>query len=246
MNESLDDQRLSRISTQWTVLREAQLSEFTLAQTARAKLAQRYLPVAYRYLLAIVKAPDLAEELCQELAVKFLESGFQNATPDRGRFRNYLKTTIVNLVRNYYREQGKSPRQLLGDDANRISPEQDDEEEHVFRREWQSEVLDLTWAALKKHNQKYHRILRLRVEEPHLSSAEIANLYKQQFDESITAANVRKIQERAHTKFADLLVIEVANSLEDPSVESVREELVELDLLKYCKSAFERWVEKQE
>jgi len=46
--------------------------------------------------------------------------------------------------------------------------------------------------------------------------------------------------QRAHAKFAELLVDEVATSLGTPSREEVAEELRELDLLKYCRSAVER------
>ena len=53
--------------------------------------------------------------------------------------------------------------------------------------------------------------------------------------------NVRKTLERAHAKFADLLVQEVAATLDDPTTEQVRDELGDLDLLKYCHSALERW-----
>ena len=43
----------------------------------------------------------------------------------------------------------------------------------------------------------------------------------------------------------DLLVQEVAASLDEPNVDSLRSELQELDLLKYCRTVFENWAEKQ-
>src|SRR5262249_61027564 len=56
----------------------------------------------------------------------------------------------------------------------------------------------------------------------------------------VTAAGVRKALQRAHAKFADLLLDEVACSLEGPTPELLRAELRDLDLLRYCRSALER------
>ena len=54
------------------------------------------------------------------------------------------------------------------------------------------------------------------------------------------ADQVRKALQRSHAKFAELLVDEVATSLGAPSRDELAEELRELDLLKYCRSALER------
>ena len=48
---------------------------------------------------------------------------------------------------------------------------------------------------------------------------------------------MRKALQRAHADFADLLVSEVAHSLDEPTPADVEVELRELDLLRYCRSA---------
>jgi hypothetical protein len=45
---------------------------------------------------------------------------------------------------------------------------------------------------------------------------------------------------RSRVKFAELLLDEVATSLERPTHEELAAELRELDLLKYCRSALDR------
>ena len=45
---------------------------------------------------------------------------------------------------------------------------------------------------------------------------------------------------RAREKFADLLLDEVLNSLAEGSLPEVEEELIELDLLEYCRPALEK------
>jgi hypothetical protein len=56
----------------------------------------------------------------------------------------------------------------------------------------------------------------------------------------MTAENVRKALQRAHAKFAELLVDRVAESLTDPTPAELEDELRALDLLKYCRPALER------
>ena len=56
----------------------------------------------------------------------------------------------------------------------------------------------------------------------------------------VNAAAARKMLERAHAKFADLLVDEVACSLEAGSDVELERELADLDLLRYCRSAMQR------
>jgi hypothetical protein len=61
-----------------------------------------------------------------------------------------------------------------------------------------------------------------------------------QLGRPMTAENVRKAIQRAHGKFADLLLALVAESLDDATPATLEEELRALDLLKYCRSALDR------
>lgn len=238
-----DRDRLSRISTQWTMLLDAHRSRAPDVRPVRAELVQRYLGAVYRYLLAIVRDVDVADELCQQFAVKFLDGEFRRAAPERGRFRDYVKTVAINLARGHHRERQKQP-QALPDQVG--GEEAVDEQEASFVREWQKEVLEQTWQALKRERENYYHVLRLRVENPDLSSAELSQRYSSEHGKPMTSANVRKILERAHAKFAALMVAEVGASLAEPAPASVEAELKELDLLKYCRTAFDEWAGRQE
>ncbi len=55
-----------------------------------------------------------------------------------------------------------------------------------------------------------------------------------------TAASVRKTLQRAREKFAALLVEEVTRSIESNDPTHVEDELIALDLLRYCRVALER------
>lgn len=210
-------------------------------QPARSELLQRYCGAVYRYLLAVVEDQNLAEELSQQFLLKFLEGDFHKADPARGRFRDYVKSALVNLVRRHYRVKSDAPRPLPETlQVPGLPPEVDDTEDE-FTGAWRTAVMDQTWKTLHEQRPVYHNLLRLRVDEPSLKSRDLAEQYTAQFDKPMTPANVRKSLQRAHVKFADLLVAEVASSLENPTEAVLRAELKELDLLKYCRSAIDRW-----
>jgi hypothetical protein len=62
-----------------------------------------------------------------------------------------------------------------------------------------------------------------------------------QLGKPVSGAWVRKTLQRGHDKYADLLLDEVAHSLPAATPESLRQELQELDLFKYCGAALQRW-----
>src|SRR3954447_13452888 len=85
----------------WTHLARAQDHDADPDRSALAALVERYHPAAYSYLLACTGREDDAADLFQEFALKLLRGEFRRADPSRGRFRDYLKTTLANLVRQH-------------------------------------------------------------------------------------------------------------------------------------------------
>ena len=62
----------------------------------------------------------------------------------------------------------------------------------------------------------------------------------ERWEQTDRSTTVRKLLHRARKLFADLLVEEVARSLGTPDAEPLEQELMDLDLLEYCRSALER------
>src|SRR4051794_28269956 len=89
--------RLSRIDTPWTIVARAHDGPCDAAASAQRLLIERYRGAAYRYLRASVRDPDAAAELFQEFALRLLRGDFHRARRHRGRFRDYLKSVLVNL-----------------------------------------------------------------------------------------------------------------------------------------------------
>ncbi len=233
------DDRLSRISTQWTMIFQAHGGDADEPARAQHQLLLRYGGAVYRYLLGALRDPDAAGDLAQEFALRFVRGDFRRADPERGRFRDYVKTALTHLVHDYHRARQAWPRPLTASTPEPVTPPPTDPEQS-FLESWREELLDRTWKALAAVQPTYHAVLLLRVDEPDLPSPEMAQRLRGQFGQAFTADGVRKTLERAHKKFAELLVEEVACSLGSPSGVELESELRELDLLKYCRSALAR------
>ena len=126
----------------------------------------------HRYLLKALKDPDAAEELDQEFAVRFLRGDFRHGDPSRGRFRDYVKRAVQNLMKDYYRRRrrdgtvpivpGLSEPAALDDGLEQF--------ERQFLLSWRTDLLDRAWNGLdeleRETGQPHYTILRLRVDDP--------------------------------------------------------------------------------
>jgi RNA polymerase sigma-70 factor (ECF subfamily) len=238
------DQRLSHISTLWTLLGEAN-QQGTAAVAARQVLMRRYCGAVYRYLYSAVRDPNVAEDLTQEFALRFMQGRFRQADPTQGRFRNYVKTALFHLVNDYRKRVGREPRAVpLQSDEAVSAPDDLAAAEQAFRDSWRQELLARAWKALEQvqgeTGQPYHEVLRFRVDHPELSSGQMAEQLGVRLGRPLTAAGVRKTLERARDKFTDFLLEDVRLSLEGADLDQVEEELAELNLLKYCRDALRR------
>lgn len=230
--------RLDAIPTQWSLIQQAHAAGEQGAdwQTARQALTLRYAPALRRYLGALVADPHEADELAQDVLVKLLQGDFAGADPAKGRFRDFLKTALRNLVRKRWeKEQRRKP---IGFDFDRVGgpdflPEQD-----PWLAAWRKQLLDQAFLALERHDQEaggvgYAALLRLRAEQPSATSEELAARLSAQTKKLLRAEALRQQLRRARVKFAELLKAEVAAGLDAPSEERIADELAALGLSAY-------------
>ena len=247
MDEQTLHSRLSRISTNWTALAKAHRVADQEADAARLEFILRYQSAAYRYLLGAVRDLDTADDLFQEFALRFMRRDFQRATPEKGRFRDYLKTTLYHLVSDHFARRRKRGASLDDDvaEAEHRSWERADSDAQ-FASSWRAELLARAWSTLAGEQQAggppYYAVLKFRTEHPKTGSADMAKRLSDQLQRSppFTESGIRKTLQRARVRFADLLLDDVAFSLNDPSLEKLEEELIDLRLLEYCRSALQR------
>jgi hypothetical protein len=115
-----------------------------------------------------------------------------------------------------------------------------------FLQSWCEELLGRAWsilaAAEKEGGQPFYSVLKYRVDHPEATSSDMARDINQQLQLAApyTDTALRKVLQRARVRFADVLLEEVEQSLDSPSLDDLEQELIELDLLAYCRSALAR------
>jgi DNA-directed RNA polymerase specialized sigma24 family protein len=246
---------LSRIATRWTMLLQAHQGAPDAATAARSALAIRYGGAVHRYLLKVAGDPDAADELAQEFALRLLRGDFRNADPSRGRFRDFLKRAVRNLLNDHFGRLKGRARPLGGDRDEAASTTLgpgDHPLDQQFLESWRDELFDRAWGGLARHEertgQRLHTVLRLRAEHPDLSSPRMAEVLSAALGRPLTAVWVRQILRLARERFVDLLLEDVSASLDFPARDRVEQELIDLGLLEYCRSGLERcrWPQDQE
>jgi RNA polymerase sigma factor (sigma-70 family) len=247
--DRIDPQHLSRIETRWSLVFDAHRADDTLRRSAaRADLMNRYGGAVRRYLLACLRDVDTAEDLAQEFALRFLRGDFQNADPDKGRFRDFVKRAVYNLMMDHHRARRARVQALPEDVADPASDTALDSwieaHDRRFVESWRAALLERAWAALARDEQKtgrpWHTILRLRVDRPELRSPELAEEIGRWLGRSVDANWARVNLHRARDRFTALLLQEVATSLDEPTRERVEQELIDLELHEHCREALAR------
>jgi RNA polymerase sigma factor (sigma-70 family) len=236
---------LSRISTLWTLVLRAHQEPADQVQAAQRALLERYEGAVRRYLTGALRDPEAAEDLLQEFACRLLKGDLRGADRSRGRFRDYIKGVLFHLIADYHNQRKRQPQPLV---CEPVSPEQEAdalaEADRAFLENWRADLLARAWGGLAAQEQAIglpnYTVLRFRAEHPEMHSPEMAEQLSTLLGKPQTAAGVRQALHRARDKFAELLLYEVRQSLENPTKERLQEELGDLGLLEYCKDALER------
>ena len=241
MDESIVNatKRIDMINTQWSLLRRAHTPESTGTEDARRSLVLRYSPAIRRYLGAITRDSDEADELSQEVVVRMLRGDFGGADPDRGRFRDFLKTCIRNMARNFWSR--KNRRKTAGVELEALQIDDDAEDPDAWLNAWQNNLLDLAWLELENHQKSHagsvaYTVLRLRSDDPDASSEELAQRLSEEVGKPVRADTARQQLKRARERFATMLLQCVADGLDNPSADRVQEELIAVGLFEQIRS----------
>jgi RNA polymerase sigma-70 factor (ECF subfamily) len=204
----------------------------------------RYSGAVHRYLLKTVGDIEEVRELDQEFALRFLKGNFLKYNPSYGRFRDYVKGAVRNLMIDYYRRKSRTRR--LDTDMERTivgASGLEDLDEQIIDA-WRDDLLDRAWDALvsleQRTGQPYHTVLKLRVTHPQDSSAQMAEKLGPKLGRTLSPGACRQLLQRAREKWAGSLIDEVKVSLKEPTRENVEEELADLRLLHLCKPVLKR------
>ncbi|WP_165073918.1 RNA polymerase sigma factor [Paludisphaera rhizosphaerae] len=236
--------KLTELMTQTTLLYKARNGTPEEMNQANQLLMLRYSGAVHRYLLKVVGDPEVARDLNQEFSLKFLDGKFRQFDRSRGRFRDYLKRAVHNLMMDHFRKKKgvahldtDMEAAIVGDVGLKDFDEQ-------FLLSWRQDLMARAWQALKDHEQNtgqpYWQVMRLRLARPQLRSPDLAKELSERIGRPVTAGSLRQILHRARDKFTEFLISEVRVTLGDPSRDQVEEELGDLKLLEFCKPSLAR------
>jgi RNA polymerase sigma-70 factor (ECF subfamily) len=245
----LDDDellRISRIATNWPLVRQAHQGPAEERPAAREELLNRYGQAVRAYLLGALRDSDAADEVFQEFALRVVRGDFHRADPTFGKFRNFVKAALYHLMVDHRRRQHHQPRSL---DDVMVEPAAEsadlDRLDAELMQTWREELLVRAWQQLDQAERdggpRHHSVLRLRLEHPDLKSGQLAALLGERLGKPVTAANYRQILDRGRHRLAELLVDMVASARRPRTQAELLDLLGDLGLRDSCLHAAAQW-----
>lgn len=217
--------------TAWTQVMQVQRGDVQ-AQEALEGFCKNYWPAIYTYLRALGCQREEALDETQEFLTHFISGagGLQNANPERGRLRSYLRQSLRNHLASVRRDAARQKRgggkvQLSLDDVETFDvPSEPEAADQWFDRRWAWSVIR---SALERMEARYtargKKVLFAELKAGLISPdllkpyVEIAGLA------GMTEGQVKLEVHRARRRLADELRAEVAVTL--PPGGDVEEEL---------------------
>jgi RNA polymerase sigma-70 factor (ECF subfamily) len=181
----------------------------------------------------MVSDEQTAEDITQDVIVRLLAGDFAGADPSRGRFRDLLKTAIRNMVRNRWARENR--RRPVDVEIEKLDREAEQDAEDPWVISWRRCVLDLAWKALEREERERtdsvtYTLLRLRASHMEENSRQLAARLSKKIGRDVRPDAVRQMLRRARLRFADLVILELANALDDPTPERIEDEMIVLGL----------------
>jgi RNA polymerase sigma factor (sigma-70 family) len=235
-DDGKSSQRLEFISTIWEDVKKAHLGPLTEAGVARKALVLRYNKAIRNYVGALVRNEQDADDLAQQVVVRLLSGQFASADPEKGSFRRMLTVAAHNMVRSYWsRKRRHAPVSIDVEEVDSGIAEDPDQQGTEI---WRQTLLAMAWEALRTYERTHpgsvaFTLLRLRVDYPDDDSDQLAVRLSEKTGRNFRPEATRQQLRRARVRFGQLVLEEVARTLDDPTPERVQEELIEAGLMPY-------------
>ncbi|WP_169977829.1 hypothetical protein [Tautonia rosea] len=191
------------------------------------------LPAVHRYLVQLIVDRDEANALYRRFVPDLQRVAQHSAESRVGRSRLLLRSSLIRgLVALQQSEHCPLPIPELNAST----------EEARFDAIWRTELLERTWQRLRRlqeeTGQPYFLALRQRSETPGLSAPELADRIAHVLDRPISTSTTQRLLRRANSQFSRMLLEEVIATLpENPPFETIERELIETNLLAFCREA---------
>lgn len=224
-------------TTQWSLVLRAAQPDDSAARLALEMLCRRYWFPLYAF--ARRRVPDIAEaqDLTQEFFLRLLEkNSLAAASPERGRFRSFLLTSLKNFLAN---EWDRATAQKRGGGQERLSLDWDSGEsrlsfepahsetpEREFERQWALTLLEVVVRRLQEEFATGDKSRQFELLKETLTGGRAA------LDYSVVATELQMSEEaarqaahRLRKRYRELLREEVAATVESDTDTEIEDEI---------------------
>jgi RNA polymerase sigma-70 factor (ECF subfamily) len=216
-------------TTQWSLVLRASKRDVSEAAVALAELCQRYWFPLYAYVRRRSTDAHEAQDLTQEFFARLLDKHtLAEATPERGRFRGFLLTSLKNFLANEWDrghalKRGGGQTTLSFDWQAGESRMSFDVAHHLtaellFERQWALTLLEHVVSRLQDEfvaagKSQQFELLKgmLTGDRAGVSYAAIAPQL------GLSEAATRKAAQRLRDRYRELLREEIAHTVDDPA-----------------------------
>ncbi|MEY3228081.1 MAG: hypothetical protein RLZZ536_2700 [Planctomycetota bacterium] len=208
-------------------------------QSERERFLKRYQLAILGYLGAFLRDQDAVDAVWDKFVDKWLDGKLGTYDPNRS-FRRFLKEVLRNDVYAYWntkrREQQRGNFRL--DSAFEHEDDLDRTASEVFDCNLRDEILEQALESMDPGSPG-HQLISLLTEaaisgNPLPDTEELARIF------GISPDAARQRLHRSRKLYADKIIEQVVQLIHSRNLEHVRETLIDLDLLKYCKKALEQ------
>jgi RNA polymerase sigma factor (sigma-70 family) len=223
-------------TTQWSlVLRAGRESDSATA--ALQTLCQRYWYPLYAFVRRNGASADQAQDLTQEFFARLLDKNtFALASPERGRFRSFLLTSLKNFLTNEW-ERGRALKRGGGQPAMSLQLDLDSAEsrlrfepahqltpERLFERQWAMLLLELVMQRLAAEQEAAGKGQQFELLKEALAGGAERLAYAEIAAElNLSEEAARQAASRLRKRYRELLRDEVSHTVSTP--EEVEDEI---------------------
>jgi RNA polymerase sigma-70 factor (ECF subfamily) len=227
-------------TTRWTVVQRATGADDAAAQAALTILCESYWFPIYAFIRRAGKSPQDAEDLTQGFFARLLERHiFASADPAKGKLRTFLLTCVRNYLADEYdrAQAGKRGANLLisfdaaqAEHRYAIEPIDHLTPDRLFQRQWTLALLDSTLRLIEDEYAAQGRSAIFSALRPFLGfGTGAAKSYEEiSLELGVPVGTLKNQVFRMRERWRELLLDQVANTLDNPTPEEVRGELSEL------------------
>jgi RNA polymerase sigma factor (sigma-70 family) len=214
--------------TQWSVVLRAGLNTDTQAHAALEALCARYWYPLYTYIRRKGRDHHEAEDCTQEFLARLLAgNSLKQAQPERGRFRNFLLTSLRNFLISEWRHS-QTAKRGGGVTPVPLSPPNPDEKycnephdpaltpEQAFDRSWALSMIDQSVCELRAEYQRSGRAAVFDAVAPLIWGNSVSESVEQQAARvNLTIQAFTVALHRARRRLGQRLRINVAATVAD-------------------------------